>query len=285
MSDRADEERDDLGPLDDLIHEFRDRLKPDGPAVDYAKLYAYLTGALRGEDRDEVEQNLEYATWHDAYWTLQVQRRLGQEMLKVPTELPDPVGARADWATLAAERPDTGGTRGPNMTDLAMAGESSALELAFRECLPELLNRVQIPIRERSVAFCNALVAYVMQQSRNLQGRRFREALPDWLTDFATQRGIVEVKRLDVNDWKVILTEAASSRALACVEQEFGESNSEFFARFKLAVLNTSTSDRIPLGLGDSDLWADSSFLVYQRTYDRVAASEYEREIHLWEVA
>ncbi len=72
----------DRGPLDEFIHEFRDRLKPDGPAVDYAKLYAYLTGALRGEDRDEVEQNLEYATWHDAYWTLQVQRRSMRALLQ-----------------------------------------------------------------------------------------------------------------------------------------------------------------------------------------------------------
>ena len=174
---------------------------------------------------------------------------------------------------------------GLNMTDLALTGESGELERAFRECLPEILNHIHLPIRERSVAFCNALVADVMQQSRNLQGSRFREALPNWLTDFAAQRGIVGVKRLDMEDWKAILTEVASGRALARVEQELGEDGSGFFTRFKLAVLKTSISDRIPLRLGDSELQAESNYSAWQLAFDRVAAYEYEREIKSWELA
>lgn len=76
IPDRQDgqSERDpltDLGALGRVIREMRARLKPGGPEVDEAALYAYLAGALPDHQQKIVAQRIEtWQQWYEAYWKL-----------------------------------------------------------------------------------------------------------------------------------------------------------------------------------------------------------------------
>ena len=89
MTEKKNSRDDDLGLLEELIEAIRLRLLPDGPEVDFAKLYAYVAGALTGETLREVEQNLKFASWHDAMWELKVQRQEAQKCLELETNPED----------------------------------------------------------------------------------------------------------------------------------------------------------------------------------------------------
>ena len=68
---RVDQSPDDLGPLEQVIRQIRERLRVGGPDVDYAALFAFLDEDLAERERAEVELRIaRWAAWHDAYWQI-----------------------------------------------------------------------------------------------------------------------------------------------------------------------------------------------------------------------
>lgn len=71
MTERADDRLEDLGALGRAIQEIRAGLKPGGPEVDEAALYAYLAGALPEREQKIVSKRIEtWQPWYNAYWKL-----------------------------------------------------------------------------------------------------------------------------------------------------------------------------------------------------------------------
>jgi hypothetical protein len=183
-------------------------------------------------------------------------------------------------------RPGTAarGSHSLNMTDLALRGRTTELEREFRSCLPALLDRINIAKRERSDALCDALVALVVKNSRNLEGRRFRECLPGWIEEFLTQRGLAGIRRLENEDWEAVLTEVATNRALARVEEALQPKLPSWFADFIRMVKEKPLGERIPLRSIPEDVSNYPGFVTCQRAFDHEATAAYQQLERFWEL-
>lgn len=214
-----------------------------------------------------------------------IRRELEQSGSDLHTFMANVAEVSRDWLPWATHSEETArANQSLNMTDLALRGRISELEREFRSCLPALLDQINVPRRERSNAFCDALVALIVQNSRNLEGRRFRACLAGWIDEFLSQRGFAVVKRLEDEDWEAVLTEVATNRALTRMEEALQPKPPDWFADFRRMVMEKPLGERIPLRSALDGMSERAEFASCQRVFDQEAVAAYRRLERFWEL-
>lgn len=122
---------------------------------------------------------------------------------------PCAVAARPTPTTAAVEMPLAATAAG--FTMLARTGRQDELRDQLRPWLPALMELVELPLDR-----AEALLAFLLEQAKQLGNRRFRDALPGWLEEFGRQhRSDKLLAEARIPDWHAFLERAAVRRVLA----------------------------------------------------------------------
>jgi len=173
----------------------------------YPSLYAYIAESLDGPDHSLVESLIAtYRNWHDAYWTLMAEMENA-----TPGEVTD---AETQRTERSADENRSATIVDPGITDLAAEEDWGEIERALRPLAPVVLEYVGL-----DESLCTEFLGYLLGRSHSLAGRRFRECLPAWIEDFATEHRQELRHHISEADYLPIVERAVLRRVMDDTEQ------------------------------------------------------------------
>ncbi|HUT09400.1 MAG TPA: hypothetical protein VMY42_02800 [Thermoguttaceae bacterium] len=181
-------------------------------------------------------------------------------------------------AAVAALSPSDGNTSEPGLTEITLQGDWDKLRARLREYFPAVAEFVGIPGYLFEAALEN-----VVERSHALAQSRFRDALPQWLADFAEVEGLQLVRQLTTQAWEEILDKYV--RGVVC--RQLIEERSrpvDWLRAFVSAVADAPTWKELPDVTLPACLEPTRHFPGFCEHVSELASSTYERAACFFEL-